>query len=216
MLTIDPGDMVLISGASGSGKSSVLRILTGSFQDASSSATVEGVVEGLNPEQVSELDANWDSDRSLVDLVGHNTDNAIALLNTVGLSEAHLYVKCPSQISEGQRYRFAIARLCDSGSPVWVADEFATALDPMTSAVAAKGLRKLAFKRGATVILAAPHITNFVESLHPNKLVYLSWGSAAKIYSADSGYDRSVAVDLGFHFITPGTNQLGQQRSSYT
>jgi hypothetical protein len=108
---------------------------------------------------------------------------AINLLNSVGLTEAHLYIKKPHQLSDGQRYRFAIAKLCDSKKPIWVADEFASTLNPEMAAIVAKGLRKLAYKYGATVILAAPHVSYFVDSLLPNKLVKLSWSMKPRIYS---------------------------------
>ena len=76
-----------------------------------------------------------------------------------------------------------MAKLCHSKKPIWVADEFASTLDPQTAAIVAKGLRKLASEYGATVVLAAPHTGHFVDSLLPNKLVQLRWGGLARVYS---------------------------------
>src|SRR5439155_17942444 len=59
---------------------------------------------------------------------------------------------------------------------MWVADEFAASLNPELAATVAKGLRRLARKHSATVVLAAAHIDGFVDSLAPNKLIRLTWG----------------------------------------
>ncbi|MDW8002779.1 MAG: hypothetical protein RMJ39_08960 [Deltaproteobacteria bacterium] len=131
------------------------------------------------------LETEFDSSMPLIDQVkqGKDIKEAVELLNSVGLTEAHLYVKTPYKISNGQKYRFAVAKLCDSGKPIWVADEFASTLNPEMAAIVAKGLRKLAFRYGATVILAAPHVDYFVDSLLPNKIVKLRWGMQASLYS---------------------------------
>ena len=182
-LTIRPGDVVLFTGASGSGKSTIVKLLTESADEIDAIMEVSGTIEGIDPSQIAELNRSWDENLPLIEQVGQSTKEAIAILNGVGLTEAHLYVKRCSQISEGQKYRFAVAKLCNSKKPIWVADEFASTLDPQTAAIVAKGLRKLAFQHGATVILAAPHIGYFVDSLLPTKLIHLRWGGFAKIYS---------------------------------
>jgi ABC-type ATPase with predicted acetyltransferase domain len=182
-LTIVPGDVVLFTGASGSGKSTIVKLLTESVNEIGAAMQVSGTLEGIDLSQVARLDVSWDENLPLIEQIGNSTKEAIAILNSVGLAEAHLYVKRCSQISEGQKYRFAVAKLCDSKKPIWVADEFASTLDPLTAAIVAKGLRRLALQCGATVILAAPHIDHFVDSLLPNKLVNLRWGGLARIYS---------------------------------
>jgi len=182
-LTIDPGDTVLFTGASGSGKSTIIKLLTMSTEEIAATMDVAGSIQGIDPALFARLNTSCDETSPLIEQIGESTEDAIAILNSVGLAEAHLYLKRCPQISEGQKYRFAVAKLCDSKKPIWVADEFASTLDPQTAAVVAKGLRKLAWQQGATVILAAPHVEHFAESLLPNKLVHLRWGGTAKIYS---------------------------------
>ena len=63
----------------------------------------------------------------------------------------------PSELSDGQRYRFRIAKLLESGCKVWVADEFGAVLDRTTAKVVAFNVRKFAKKCGATVIVATTH-----------------------------------------------------------
>lgn len=180
---IDPGDAVLITGASGSGKSTILALLTHRQEELEEYLTVQGAILGADPAQIARLATRWDDSLPLVDQVGASVKEAIEILNGVGLAEAHLYVKNPSQISDGQRYRFAVALLCDSKRALWVADEFASSLDPLTAAIVAKGIRKQAYHSGATIVVAASHFDNFVDSLIPNKLVTLRWGSRAEVLS---------------------------------
>ena len=149
---------------------------------------ISGTISGLEHTSVARLARVWDDTRPLVDQVGSSVKEAIEILNSVGLAEAHLYVKRPFQISDGQRYRFAVALLCDSKKLLWVADEFASTLDPLTAAIVAKGIRKRAYCSGTTLVIAAPHIHNFVDSLVPNTLVTLRWGGLAEIVSIKCRY----------------------------
>lgn len=184
-LTIKPGDVVLITGASGSGKSTVIKLLTSPRKELKREIKMTGKITGRSLRNIAVLNTHWSQSLPLVEQVrrGEDIKRAIELLNSVGLTEAYLYIKHPNQISDGQRYRFAIAKLCDSQKPLWIADEFVSTLNSEMAAIVARGVRKLAKKYGATLILAAPHIDGFVQSLLPNKLVRLKWGMAPEIYS---------------------------------
>jgi ABC-type ATPase with predicted acetyltransferase domain len=179
-----PGDVVLVAGASGSGKSTLIRLLTTPLEALKKTLNIEGTRIVPRREKIAVLNETNRSRKPLIEIVGKSLGESVALLNTAGLAEAHLYLKTPDQLSEGQRYRFAIAELCDSGKPLWVADEFASKLDPITAAIVAKGLRKLAYSQGATLVLAAPHIEHFVESLCPTQIIQLSWGGKALAFAA--------------------------------
>jgi len=207
--TINPGDTVLITGASGSGKSTLIRFLVKDIENLRKHMTIIGKTKGLYTNNVAVLRTNWNESLPLIDQVGGSTFVAIDLLNSVGLAEAHLYLKRPHQISDGQRYRFAVALLCDSGKPVWVADEFTSTLDPLMAAIVAKGIRKLAWKYGATLVLGAPHIENFVSSLLPNKIVRLRWGGIANIFSLRCRYNRLEQI-LRIHIMNTCRNALTQ------
>lgn len=183
-LEIEPGDVVLITGASGSGKSTIIRLLTSKLSSLKREMEIEGKIL-KNMQNFAVLNTNWDNSAPLIEQVRENGDirEAIEILNSVGLSEAHLYIKRPNQISDGQRYRFAVAKLCDSGKPIWIADEFVSTLNPELAAIVARGLRKIAYRYGVTLILAASHTDSFIWSLLPNKLVKLRWGAKAITYS---------------------------------
>ncbi len=184
-LLIEPGDVVLITGASGSGKSTLLKLLTSSRSGLKTTMKWKGRFPVIGREKLGVLDTNFNVSGPLINQVKSKKDikDAIELLNSVGLTEAHLYIKRPNQISDGQRYRFAIAKLCDAEKPIWIADEFASTLNSEMAAIVAKGLRKIAYKSGATLILAAPHVNHFIDSLLPNKLIKLRWGGKAINYS---------------------------------
>ena len=198
-LAIDPGEVVLITGASGSGKSTVLKFMTQGIADLCEIMDINGELDGIEPKDVAQLTVSCDDELPLIDQVGGSVRESIEVLNSVGLAEAHLYVKKPSQISDGQRYRFAVALLCDSDSSVWVADEFASSLDPLTAAIVAKGVRKRAYFSGATLVVAAPHSDHFIESLQPNKLVKMRWGGVADITAIRCRFRvrrRSVTISV--------------------
>jgi ABC-type lipoprotein export system ATPase subunit/GNAT superfamily N-acetyltransferase len=201
-IVIEPGDVVLITGASGSGKSTLLRLFTSKRSVLRKTVQWSGTFPRFSSSLVEVLNTESALSKSLIDQVktDKNIKEAIGLLNSVGLTEAYLYIKRPNQISDGQRYRFAIARLCDSEKPIWIADEFVSTLSSEMAAIVAKGIRKLAYKFGATLIVAAPHINNFLGSLLPNKLIKLTWGSKAVIYSMKimnlSQSEKEIALSI--------------------
>src|SRR5207249_5670023 len=79
----------------------------------------------------------------IIQLVGgSDTHRALHVLNIAGLTEAFLYFKRFDELSAGQRYRFMLARLIDSGANLWLADEFCSALDEVTASIVAHNLQR--------------------------------------------------------------------------
>lgn len=152
-LEIEHGDVVYITGQSGGGKSVLLRELA-------SQMAAEG-------KSVVNLDAIEFKDKPLIDQIGTGTNDAIYLLGVAGISDAYLYVRKPSELSDGQRYRFRLAKAIETKADVWVADEFLAVLDRTAAKVIAYSVQKTARRAGATVIVATTH-TDMVHDLHPN------------------------------------------------
>lgn len=154
-LEVKQGDSVYITGQSGSGKSLLLKELARQIGEEQDIADIDKV-------ELQEV--------PLVDQIGSSTDDAARILNMAGLSDAYLMIRKPSELSDGQRYRFRIAKLMESKARVWVADEFGAVLDRTTAKLVAFNLRKFALKVGATIIVATTH-KDLREELAPTLYV---------------------------------------------
>lgn len=153
-LDIERGDVVYVTGQSGSGKSVVLRELQRLMADAGQRvASIDDFV--------------FADDTNVIDQLGKTTSDALGLLSMAGLNDAYLFVRKPSEMSDGQKYRLKIAKLIESGADVWVADEFGAVLDRVTAQVVASNLQRAARKVGATVIVATTH-EDLVNALRPS------------------------------------------------
>lgn len=156
-VTITPGDMVYVTGQSGSGKSVLLREL---------SAELEAT--GLKVANIDHV--LYENDTPIIDQLGDNMTEATTLLAMAGISDAYLFIRTPKELSDGQRYRFRLAKLLEQNADVWVADEFGAVLDRTTAKVVAYNLQKVARKATKTVIVATTH-TDLVDELAPDLIV---------------------------------------------
>jgi ABC-type ATPase with predicted acetyltransferase domain len=150
---VNPGDVVYITGQSGSGKSLLLR----GFK----SLMLEG---GL---KVADLSVLTPPDKPVIECLGKNTSHAADLLAKAGISDAWIYIRRPSEISDGQLYRLKLAMLMDIDADVWVADEFGAVLDRVTAKSVAFNMQKVARALGKTLIVATTH-TDLREELGPS------------------------------------------------
>lgn len=174
-LEINQGDVVYITGQSGSGKSTVLRELVQQM--------------GFGPERlgVADLDRVELLDKPLIDQIGKDTAEALNLLSVAGLNDAYLFIRKPKELSDGQRYRFRLAKIIESGAKVWVADEFLAVLDRTTAKVIAFNLQKVARKAEATLIVATTH-TDMVEDLAPDLYINKRYREKIEIVRTPEGY----------------------------
>jgi ABC-type ATPase with predicted acetyltransferase domain len=152
-LEVDKGDIIYITGQSGSGKSLLLRELERQIRAEKRS------VINLDDIEFKEI--------PLIDQIGKDTNDALRILSIAGLNDAYLFVRKPSELSDGQRYRFRIAKAIESSAEVWVADEFMAVLDRISAKVVAYSVQKTARKRGITVIVATTH-KDLLDDLQPS------------------------------------------------
>ena len=155
-VSVSDGDVVYINGQSGSGKSLALREIA------------RLLCEGGR--RVANIDEVELQDKPLIDQIGVDTNDAVRLLSLAGLNDAYLLVRSPSELSDGQKYRFRLAKVIESGADVWVADEFCAVLDRETAKVVSFNVQRTARKVGATVIVATTH-TDLVEDLKPSLVI---------------------------------------------
>ncbi len=152
-LPIRPGDVVCFTGASGSGKSSLMR------------AAADGLAaEGQAVLNLNELELG---ERILIEALEIPVSEAMGILAACGLGEARLLLRTPAELSDGQRYRFRLA-LALSQKPNWiVADEFSATLDRTLAKVVAFNLRRLADRTGIGFLLATTH-EDILSDLSPS------------------------------------------------
>jgi ABC-type phosphate/phosphonate transport system ATPase subunit/GNAT superfamily N-acetyltransferase len=171
--TIKPREVVLIAGASGSGKTTVIELLMDRGEPRRN-MLLEGTCFVGKDVAIGVLQPIR-SKLPIIQLVGGNdTHRALHVLNVAGLTEAFLYFKRFDELSAGQKYRFMLAKLIDSGANLWLADEFCSTLDEVSASIVAHNLQRHARRVGATVIVAAPHFENFIRSLKPDRVLKLT------------------------------------------
>jgi len=166
-LEIRSGDVVYITGQSGSGKSVVLREL-------------QRLMKEEDQDVASIEDFAFDDSKNVIDHLGKTTSEALGLLSMAGLNDAYLFVRKPSEMSDGQRYRLKIAKLIETGAKVWVADEFGAVLDRVTAQVVASNLQRAARKAGATVMVATTH-EDLKNALRPDVQITKHYKERVKV-----------------------------------
>lgn len=152
-IDVNQGDVVYATGQSGSGKSVVLRELARQMRG-----------HGLVIADLNELEL---PDVPVIEAVGKTTTQAADLLAKAGISDAWIYIRKPSELSDGQRYRLKLAMLMDMPADVWIADEFGAVLDRVTAKCVAFSMQKVARALGKTLIVATTH-TDLKDELGPS------------------------------------------------
>lgn len=167
-LSLRAGDVVLWTGASGSGKSSLLR---------ATAAQCEGVVW---------LDQLLLPEGALVDAIEWPFADALALLTSCGLGEPRLMLRTAAELSEGERYRFRLA-LAIACRPRWiVADEFSATLDRTLAKIIAANVRKLADRFRMGFLLATTH-EDVAEDLAPDCRIVCRSGEEPEVQWVERG-----------------------------
>jgi ABC-type lipoprotein export system ATPase subunit/GNAT superfamily N-acetyltransferase len=162
-LRIGPTDIVYITGDSGSGKSVLLKALE------------KDIRQDLGLTCINIADIKPEPNKPLIETVGKTLEEALGLLSRVGLNDAFLFLRTYEQLSDGQKYRYKIAKMIESQAQFWIMDEFAATLDRDTAKIVAYNLQKLARQQGKAVLVATTHIDLF-EDLHPSVHIHKRFG----------------------------------------
>jgi len=131
----EPEGLVLITGKSGSGKSTILKELAAKYQ-------YEPVLEIENVEA------------RVIDLIALNLSDTISILSKAGLSEVPLFLTKYKDLSTGQKYRFDIVYSIVNGCRRLVLDEFCAYLDTTTAQTCAYNFQRLFREKNVSVIAA--------------------------------------------------------------
>lgn len=166
-LTVRPGEAVVLTGANGAGKSSLLRAIAGLLQPEAGTVRFERDGQDLDPEVARtrhlHLIGHQDGFRSgrtareeLAFQVGwcggspDGIDEAVRALGLEGLMELEV-----RRLSAGQRRRLALARLLAAPRSVWLLDEPLSPLDARWRAEAGQLMQ--VHLAGGGILLAAVH-----------------------------------------------------------
>ena len=166
--SIEKGELAIILGSSGAGKSTVLNILGGMDTNDEGQVIVDGKdISGYTPKQ---LTAYWRNDvgfvfqfynlvqnltaKENVELASEIVKDAldpVQVLMDVGLENR--INNFPAQLSGGEQQRVAIARAIAKNPKILLCDEPTGALDYNTGKQVLQILQDMCRKRGATVII---------------------------------------------------------------
>ena len=184
LITIYEHDVVYISGDSGGGKSSLLRYL---HQKIGGSILSDMIVD---PEEV------------LVEGVGKTVEESLKILTRSGLGDAFLMLRKYKELSDGQKYRYLIAKLISSEASVWFIDEFCATLDRTLAKILAYSIQKLARELNKTLIVATTH-NDLFHDLNPSLYISKSFGGRVRVdRNAPSKLWCSITPEVSFKLGT--------------
>jgi uncharacterized protein len=148
--------ITLICGPSGSGKSTLLRRIAPALPTRSALLSRVPLPQG----------------RAVIDCFSANLDDTLALLSRAGLAEPRLWLRPPAWLSQGEQFRFRLARLMASPAPILLADEFAALLDRVTARAVAWQFARFLRAAGRAAIVATSH-EDLAEDLQPDSIIHL-------------------------------------------
>lgn len=188
--SIEKGELAIILGASGAGKSTVLNILGGMDTNSEGSVVIDGRdISNYSPKQLTayrrtdigfvfqfyNLVANLTAKENveLASQIVSDAQDAVKVLEDVGLGDR--VDNFPSQLSGGEQQRVAIARAVAKNPKILLCDEPTGALDYNTGKQVLQILQDMSRKKGATVVIvthnsAIAPIADRVIRMHDGKV----------------------------------------------
>ncbi|WP_162524295.1 ABC transporter ATP-binding protein [Halobellus captivus] len=166
---IEPGSFVTLIGRSGSGKSTMLNIISNVLEPTAGTVEFEGTQNDevtLGHVFQSPRLLPWNTCVQNIEYVHENNpeytrDLAEEYMDLVGLTEH--YDKYPSQLSGGQRQRVGITRALSIDPEILIMDEPFSNLDEITAEALREELIDIWQKLGKTVFFVTHDITEAIE-----------------------------------------------------
>ena len=176
-----PGSVVFVTGPSGGGKTTILRLIA--------DAAAQHGLHVIRAEQLPELPGV-----PLVDGFDLPLERVTSLLALVGLGDAFVMLRKPSELSDGQRYRLRMAQVIDvaqrAAEPaIILADEFGATLDRQTARVIARNVRRWIARTPHTFVCATTH-DDLLEPLEPDVLIFKDLGEEIAVIERPRNEER--------------------------
>lgn len=216
-MTIPKGKVVSIMGISGSGKTTMLRLIGGALKPSQGQVKVAGeVVHDLDSDGLYRLRRRLGmlfqfgalfTDLSVFDNVAFQMrehtdlpeslirDLVLMKLNAVGLRGAHRLI--PSELSGGMARRVALARAIALDPMLIMYDEPFAGLDPISLGVIGNLIRRLNDALGATSIVVTHDVQESLKIV--DYVYYLSEGVI--VAQGDAGQIRDSREPLVHQFV---------------
>lgn len=192
--TIEPGTMLGVVGRSGSGKSTVTRLLQGINRDFNGLLKIDGTdIREINLRYLREsfgvvLQDNFLFRGSIRDNIiagrsGLTLTDAVAAARSAGAEEFierlpagyETYIEEGSpNLSGGQKQRLAIARALVKNPRILILDEATSALDPESEAIVNANLLRIA--QGRTMVIVSHRLSSLTDC---DQILVLEQGQAA-------------------------------------
>jgi general L-amino acid transport system ATP-binding protein len=197
-LTVEAGEVVVIFGASGSGKSTFIRTINRLEEHQRGQIVIDGIELSNDVRNIAAIRSEIGMVFQSFNLFPHLTAlqnitlapmrvrslsradaeaAAMKLLDRVGIPEqAHKY---PAQLSGGQQQRVAIARALAMQPKIMLFDEPTSALDPEMISEVLDVMQSLARDAGMTMICVT-HEMGFARAV-ANRMVFFDQGQIVEI-----------------------------------
>jgi len=198
-LAVKRGEMLIVLGRSGSGKTTTLRLINGLVKPTAGEIFIEGRRQtDWDPIQLRRnigyviqeggLFPHWTVERNIALVPRLEAwpeprvrDRVREMLSLVGLDAAEFAGRLPHELSGGQRQRVGVARALAADPPILLMDEPFGAVDPVTGSELEDEFRALAERVGKTIVFVTHNLR--AALLLRARIALLAAGHLVGVYS---------------------------------